>query len=157
MAENHLFSNDPIMALHARISDMQRQIDSLRNSIAPRTKQYEFKAIADDDALVVTEGIFKFLVPHDVNRARLVDAQMYVIVASTSGKPTFQVRNFNTGFDMLLTPITLDINETHSYTAAIPRVINEDHNQVTRGQFVYVDCDLAGTGTFGLGGVLTFA
>lgn len=136
---------------------MQREIDMLRNAIPPRTKQYEFKAIADTDALTVGDDKFKFLVPHDVNRANLVAAHIYVITASSSIKPTFQVRNFDTGFDMLLTPITIDLGERSSYTAAIPPVINEVHSQVSRDNIVSIDCDVAGTGTLGLGGILTFA
>lgn len=157
MAQHHLYSNDPWLALSARMDSMQREIDMLRNAIAPRTKQYEFKVVGDADPLTVGDAKFYFLVPHDVNRAVLVAAHMYVINTSSSGKPTVQLHNMVTGLDMLLTKITIDVSERSSYTASVPPVIDEANNEVHRDDLIRIDVDVAGTGTLGLGGILTFA
>lgn len=157
MARAHLFSNDPFMILHARIDEMQREINMLRNAVAPRTKQYEFKVIADTAALATGEALFTWSIPHDVNRATLVEAHAYVIVVSSSGKPTIQVRNRTTGFDMLLTPITIDVSESSSYTASVPSLIDPANAVVRRDNQIGIDVDAAGTGTLGLGMILTFA
>lgn len=157
MAQNHLFSNDPLLMLMARMDSMQREINTLRNSIAPRTKQYEIKILDLTESLTVGDGVFGWRIPHDVNRAILVEAHAYVITPSSFGSPSIQLRNSTTGFDMLLTPITIDINEASSYTASIQPVIDPSNSQVLRDALIEVDVDAAGVDTAGLGVILTFA
>jgi hypothetical protein len=58
---------------------------------------------------------------------------------------------------MLSTAITIDANETTSYTAAAPPVIDTAHDDVATGDLIAIDVSVAGTGTKGLGVVLSFA
>jgi hypothetical protein len=85
----------------------------------------------------------------------VVDVMAYCNAVSTSGTPTFQLRNHTQGYDILSTPITIDINERNSYTAAVPAVIDPTKKILTKGDGLHIDVDVAGTGTKGAGVQIT--
>lgn len=91
-----------------------------------------------------------FLVTDDMDGMSLAACAAGVVTASSSGTPTIQLRNLITGNDMLSTKITIDANERTSYTAATPPVISAANAQVSTGDFVMIDVDVAGTGAKGL-------
>ena len=102
------------------------------------------------------DGKADFIVPLESNGMNLIRAHAALTTASTSGLPTIQLANVTTGFDMLSTKITIDANETTSYTAATPPVIDAARDDVATGDRIRVDCDVAGTGAKGLSVILTF-
>ena len=53
-------------------------------------------------------------------------------------------------------PLQIDVSEFTSYSAAVPPVIDGANDDVTSGDLIAVDVDVAGTGAKGLGVVLTF-
>lgn len=108
-------------------------------------------------AITVGDGQGYFVVTPEFNGMNLVDAQAAVVGAqSTSGLPTVQIANVTDAVDMLSTKITIDANETTSYTAATPSVIDAAHDDVATGDVLRVDLDVAGTGAKGLIVILTF-
>lgn len=111
-----------------------------------------------DDATTVTTGDSKFVfcVPTELNGYNLVDADSFCSTVSSSGTPTVQVRNVTDAQDMLSTAITIDASEYTSYTAVTPPVINASYDDVATGDLIAIDVDVAGTGTKGLGVILTF-
>ncbi len=76
----------------------------------------------------------------------LVSVAAHCDTASTSGIPTFQICNVTNSVDMLSTPLTINVNENDSSTATAV-VIDTDKDNVTTGDWLRVDCDIAGTGT----------
>ena len=56
---------------------------------------------------------------------------------------------------MLSTPITIDVSEYSSYTAA-SSVVDTAYDDVSTGDLIGVDVDAAGTGAMGLTIILTF-
>ena len=92
----------------------------------------EIKLISDLTALP-TGDLFTFCIPSDFNGMNLIDADAYVTTVSSSGLPTVQIKNVTQGnVNMLTTPITIDVGETTSYTAAIPSVIDTANDDVAR-------------------------
>jgi hypothetical protein len=124
-----------------------------------RERVLQVKVMADATALAVGDGAVTFCISDDLNGLNLVDADAFVTTNSTSGTPTIQIRRVRAGTpaDMLSTLITIDINEPTSYTAAAQPVINTANDDVATGDLIAVDVDVAGTGTKGLGVILTFA
>ena len=60
-----------------------------------------------------------------------------------------QIHNITTGYNMLSTPITIDLNEKDSSTAATPPVIG-GQNDVSTGDVIRIDVDAVATNTLGL-------
>jgi hypothetical protein len=112
-----------------------------------------------DDATALTTGVSKLIlcIPAAYNGLSLTAAHAYVTTASSSGLPSVGLRNVTTGFAMLTTNITIDANETTSYTAATPAVIDAARKVVSTGDLIAIDVAAAGTGARGLGTILTFA
>lgn len=113
-----------------------------------------------DDATVLTtgEGKLIFAVPASLGGRDLTGAQAFVTTVSSSGLPSVGIRNVTqAAVEMLTTNITIDVSEFTSYTAAAPSVIDAAHKNVATGDLIAVDVDAAGTGTKGLGVILTFA
>lgn len=120
-------------------------------------KVIQLKVFDDVTNILTGDGRLIFCVPSSLNGYNLVDAQAYVTSVSSSGLPTVQLRNINNGnSDMLSTRMTIDTTEFTSYTAATPRVINLAKDDVSTGQLIAIDVDVAGTGAKGLGVNLTF-
>lgn len=129
--------------------------DGLSGSIHGEKIVY-LKVIADDTALTTGDGKMYFTVLDTLNGMNLVDADASVYTVSSSGTPTIQVHNATDTQDMLSTRITIDINETTSYTAATAPAINASYDDVATGDQIRIDVDAAGTGTKGLDVILTF-
>ncbi len=110
------------------------------------------------DVLVVSSGDGKFIFAcsDDMDGMNLIDAQAYVTTVSSSGAPTIQIRNITQAVDMLSTRITIDVSEFTSYSAAAASVVDTGNDDVATADRIAVDVDVAGTGTKGLGIILTF-
>lgn len=138
---------------HDRIRHLEAQ---------PVTAHYEIKVKSDSATFSALDNAFVFMVPYDIDTFRLTDAQAFVSVASTTVSPTIQIRKVRApdtvGVDMLSTPITIDVNEFSSYTALVPRVIDQssDTDQILTRDLIAIDIDVAGTAQ-GLGIILVFA
>lgn len=108
-------------------------------------------------AITTGDGKAFLVIPAELNGWLLTDAQAAVVGAvSTSGTPTVQIANVTDAVDMLTTKITIDANETTSYTAATPSVVDTANDDVATGDVLRVDVDVAGTGAKGLVVILVF-
>jgi hypothetical protein len=108
------------------------------------------------DELITGDGQAYIPISPDLNGFKIASAMVTVANSSSSGTPTIQIRNTSTGVDLLTTPITIDVGETSSITAATPPVINTSAVALATGNLLAVDIDVAGTGTKGLILTLTF-
>lgn len=116
----------------------------------------QLKVFSDTQTVSTGDGKLIIVASTDMDGLSLIDAQAYVTTVSSSGAPTVQIRNVTDTVDMLSTRITIDANEFTSYTAVTHRVINTANDQVSVGDRLAVDVDVAGTGAKGLGVVLVF-
>lgn len=66
--------------------------------------------------------------------------------SSSSGTPTFTVKNVTDNQQMLSTNLTVDANEYTSATAATAAVINATYDDVVTDDLIEVACTVAGTG-----------
>lgn len=98
-------------------------------------------------------GGWFLVIPADLNNSSLIEAQAAVYTTGTG--TTVQVRNVTGAVDMLSTAITIDSGENTSYTAATPPVINPANADVSTGDIIVVDADVAG-GAEGLDIILAF-
>jgi len=117
------------------------------------------KVLANDTAVATGDGKAYITIPSDLNGMNLVDADIAVYTASSSGTPTVQLHNLDYAGgaqDMLSTLMTIDENELNSYIAATPPVINGSYDDVATGDRIRIDVDVAGTGTKGLDVILVF-
>lgn len=102
------------------------------------------------DALTTGDGQAYFRVPSSMGGMDLVEVAAHVTTASSSGIPTVQIRNATQTADMLTTKLTIDANETDSSTAATAAVIDTANDDVATNDIIFIDVDVAGTGTKGL-------
>ena len=108
------------------------------------------KCVADTVAPATGDGITHFVVPSTLDGKNLSTAEAHVYAAGTASSITnVQIHNTGTGYDMLSTPITIDLNETDSSTAATPPVIG-GQNDVSTGDVIRIDIDAVATDTKGL-------
>ena len=108
------------------------------------------KCVADGIAPAVGDGITHFVIPSTMNGKNLSSAQAHVYTVGTGGSITnVQLHNLTDGNDMLSTPITIDLNEKDSSTAATPSVTGAD-NGVSTADVIRVDVDAVATNTKGL-------
>lgn len=66
--------------------------------------------------------------------------------SSSSGTPTFTIRNVTDNHQMLSTSLTVDQGEYTSATAATPVVIDAGEDDVVTDDLIEVKCTVAGTG-----------
>lgn len=104
----------------------------------------------------VADGVGYWMVPNCYTSIALTSVAVAVVTASSSGLPNVQINNLATGLDILSTPITLDVGETTSITAATPPVIDPARNALTAGTVLRFDVDTAGTDTAGMIVILGF-
>lgn len=109
----------------------------------------QIKIVDDATALTTGDGKLIFVITPELNGMNLVDADAMVSTVSSSGTPTYQIRNVTDSVDMLSTRITIDANEETSYTAATPPVIDTTKDDVVTGDILAIDKDVAGTGEKG--------
>lgn len=121
---------------------------------ADRTVQ--IKIFGDDDIVSTGDGKAIFAISSDLNTLNLIDADIYVTTASSSGLPTVQIRNITQAADMLTTKMSIDVSEFTSYSAATPPVIDTGNDDVATGDLIAIDVDIAGTNAKGLGVILRF-
>lgn len=95
-----------------------------------------------------------FIVDNAWDGKNLTDCWSGVVGAQSTaaGPVTIQLRRVRSGVsaDMLSTKITIDDNETFSFTAAVARVIDNTKDDLALGDLIYFDIDVAGTGAKGL-------
>lgn len=114
------------------------------------------KIVDDSASLTIGDGKFIFPIPEEFNGMNLVSAHAAVSTVSSSGTPTYQIRNVTDSVDMLSTKITIDANENTSYTADTQPVIDTSHDDVATGDLIAIDKDVDGTGCKGDTIILTF-
>ena len=108
------------------------------------------KCVADTIGPSTGDGITHFVVPSTLNGKNLYTAQAHVYTVGTGGSITnVQLHNLTDGNDMLSTPITIDLNEKDSSTAATPSVTGDD-NGVSTADVIRIDVDAVATNTLGL-------
>ena len=117
-------------------------------SFAQRT--VVIKCVADGVAPYTGNGITHFVVPSTLDSKNLYTAEAHVYTVGTAGSITnVQIHNLTTGYDMLSTPITIDLNEKDSITAATPSVLSSN-NGVSTDDVIRLDVDAVATNTLGL-------
>jgi hypothetical protein len=108
------------------------------------------KCVADGIGPSVGDGITHVTIPSPLNTRKLQNAEAHVYTVGTGGSiTTVQLYNITTGYDMLSTPITIDLSEKDSATAATPHVIGPQ-NTVSTGDVIRIDVDAVATNTLGL-------
>jgi hypothetical protein len=108
------------------------------------------KCVADGIAPATGNGITHLVIPSSLNGKNLANAEAHVYTVGTGGSITnVQINNSTTGDDMLSTPITIDLSENDSSTAATPPVVG-GNNQVSTGDVIRIDVDAVATDTKGL-------
>jgi hypothetical protein len=89
-------------------------------------------------------------IPAEFNGMNLVSVSATVGTgaagSSSSGTPTFTIKNVTDGNQMLSTSLTVDASEYTSATAAIPAVINTSFDDVVTDDLIEIACTVAGTG-----------
>lgn len=109
--------------------------------------------VSDPNGAVLDTGNGKayFRIPSDMNGYDLIAVAASVSTVSSSGTPTWQIRRNRGGsdVDMLSTLLTIDANETDSSTATAAAVIDGANDDVQTADQIYIDRDVAGTGTKG--------
>lgn len=103
--------------------------------------------VNDSTALTTGDGKAYFRVPAGFNGMNLVSVAAHCGTASSSGTPTFQIRNVTDSADMLSTKLTIDATENDSKDATAAAVIDTTKDDVATGDFIAIDCDVSGTGT----------
>ena len=108
------------------------------------------KCVADGIAPSVGDGNTHVTIPSPLNTRKLQNAEAHVYTVGTGGSiTTVQLHNLTDAVDMLSTPITIDLNEKDSSTAATPHVIGAS-NTVATGDVIRIDVDAVATNTLGL-------
>lgn len=122
----------------------------LSNIITKIIKNVVIKVLDDDDTLIIGDGLTHFTIPIEFNGMNLISVGAHIYGTSSSGLTTFQIHNLTDAADMLSTLITIDVGETDSSTASTTAVIDTSHDDVTTGDVIRLDCDVAGTGADGM-------
>jgi len=108
------------------------------------------KCVADTISPSTGNGITHITIPSTLDGKNLFIAQAHVYTAGTASTITnIQLHNLTDGNDMLSTPITIDLNEKDSSTAATPSVIGSN-NGVSTADVIRIDVDAVATNTLGL-------
>ena len=108
------------------------------------------KCVADGISPATGNGITHLVIPSSLNGKNLTNAEAHVYTVGTGGSITnVQINNSTTTNDMLSTPITIDLNESDSSTAATPHVIGPN-NGVSTADVIRIDVDAVATNTKGL-------
>ena len=108
------------------------------------------KCVNDGIAPAVGDGITHITIPSSLNGKKLQNAHAHVYTAGTGGSITnVQIHNLTDSVDILSTPITIDLNEKDSSTAATPVVVGAS-NTVATADVLRIDVDAVATNTLGL-------
>lgn len=122
-----------------------RDSDSNKVSVAGFGNIETFAIACSDLSTAITTGTSKGYqrMPYDFT---VIKVKASLIVASTSGTPTFDINE--SGVSILSTTITIDANEKTSDTAATAAVIAD--TVLAKDAEITVDIDVAGTGAKGV-------
>lgn len=117
-------------------------------------KNVTLSVVPFDSSLSTGDNQIVFTIPLELNGKSLSTVGAHIYTVSSSGLPTFMIHKKaiadDAVVDMLSTRITIDANERDSSTAETAAVIATDGNQtVATGDEVWIDVDVAGTGTKG--------
>lgn len=128
------------------------------NLAANLVASLEFEITWLDNSTLLATGTnqYTFTIPSNLNGKSLSSSHVAVTTVSSSGMPTFTLRNLTTGNTILSTPITINALDFNSYTAAIPHVINPLYKVISTGDRLAIDCGVTGTGTTGATLILKF-
>tara|TARA_R100000789_G_scaffold79388_1_gene74590 strand:+ start:112 stop:699 length:588 start_codon:yes stop_codon:yes gene_type:complete len=108
------------------------------------------KCVNDNVGPPVGDGLTHITIPSTLDGKKIINTEAHVYTVGTGGSITnVQLHNLTTGYDILSTPITIDLNEKDSSTAATPHVISA-YNEVSTGNVIRVDVDASATNTRGL-------
>jgi hypothetical protein len=118
-------------------------------------KIINISAIDPFTTLSIGDGKAMWTVPAELDYYTLVNAHAAIYTVSSASTPTFQIHNVTDGVDILSTPITIDVSEYNSYTAAVQPVISASYRGLTVGDRIRFDCDVSGSGTKGMDIMLT--
>jgi len=111
---------------------------------APISTTFTVQVALNGSSPLTTSDKAYFRIPGTLNGMNLVAVAAMCVGASSSGTPTFTVKNGATS--MLSTNLTIDAGETDSSTAAVPAVINAANDGVATGNQIEVACSGSGTG-----------
>lgn len=121
----------------------------LSSSTNKRPIQYVACSLNGTTALTTSDKAY-FRIPSAFTGMNLVTVQATVGTgasgSSSSGIPTFTVKNVTDGNQMLSTNLTVDASEYTSATAATAAVINTSFDDVVTDDLIEVACTVAGTG-----------
>lgn len=110
----------------------------------PHKLQRVVEVMLNNDTALTTSAKAYFRIPASYNGMNLVGVAASLGVASSSGTPTFTIKNGTTS--MLSTNLTVDQGETDSSTAATAAVIDTNNDGVATGNRIEIACSVAGTG-----------
>lgn len=139
------------MALYADTNGFFYSIDSsgVTRKLNP-IRYFQLTIVDPATNLTVADSFAWMDIPADIAGMNLVYVLASCETVSSSGIPTFQIRNATDSVDMLSTKLTIDANEKTSLTAANAAVIDGTKDDVAEGDRLYVDVDVSGTGTRGV-------
>lgn len=141
-------------SVESLLSDHQDRIGAIE--AIPTFAYREIKVFADDAVLTTGDSKFVFVITDDLESHVLIEAQAFVSTVASAAVTTVQIRNVVAVVDMLTTPITIDVGLFSSYVSTVPSLVDPATSSVTTGDLVAIDCDIAGTGSMGLGVILKF-
>ena len=108
------------------------------------------KCVNDNIGPSAGNGITHVTIPSTLNNRKLQSAEAHVYTVGTGGNiTTVQLHNLTDAVDMLSTPITIDLNEKDSSTAATPSVVG-GYPGVATADVIRIDVDIVATNTLGL-------
>lgn len=136
----------------AVMNNIEDAIEALAAMADDRELVY-LKVFWHDEDVVAGDGKIYFTVPPHLAGGSIVDLDIAIIGASSSGLVTVQMANCGAnpqaaGTDILSTLATIDVGEFNSMTAAAQPVIANP--LLASGDILRVDVDVAGTGAKGL-------
>lgn len=160
-AEDITKLDDEVVAIENTLGlNPEGESDTVNERIAiletPSPLTMEIKVLDDNTVLTTGDGKIIVCIPTRLDGWKLESAHAFISTASSSGLPTVQIRNVTLSVDMLSTKISIDETEKNSYEATTQPVINEENAQVSVGDQIAIDIDIAGTGAKGLGVILNF-
>ena len=140
--------------MNTHVRDNQTYLKAIADTVID-THPVGIQVFAHGATVTTGDGKAYLTIPTEFNGMVLTDAQASVSTQSTAGVATIQIHNLTVGVDMLSTRITIDQNEYTSYSAATASVVNAANDDVSTGNLIRIDVDVAGNGE-GLAVILTF-
>lgn len=124
----------------------------LANSVTPPITAQVLVTDPNGSAITTGDGKAYVTVPAAWNGKTIQSIHAGLTTASSSGTPTVQVARIRGGtpVDVLSTAVTIDANELTSYTATTPPVVDTANDDLSTGDLLRIDVDVAGTGAKGL-------